>query len=749
MDDPRSRFDDLLDQGDELWYGPQERALIDEAVALADEIDDDLLRYRARMRLTNSATFTGDTDTQLSAFAWCLAMYDKDPQRFASEGDILWQYKWMIGALDGSPIFSLSQAEEMLDDMETHYRRAGLGTYAVIDARWNHAWYTGDLDRAVILRDQLLATPRDDHSDCEACTRCAFAGFALDLGDEAEALRLVDEMVNGNYRGRHSCAEEPECALSKVLIPMLHVGQFDEARAAHTRSYRLARNNPDLIAVVARHLQFCAVTGNEARGLAMVERHLRWLVHDSLGDEGRLLFLLGVAVLLTAVARAGHGDEIIRSAASADLVVVFGEHEGQWRADELADSAWLAAQRIADAFDARNGNMFVSGRIAGARALLDEHYDVPIYSDAFLDAPPAPAQPADAEGMAERAQLLCDQAQELGADGQFDKALADADEATRLFATLRASVKTAEAAAVAGKLLLDAGRPEEALVRYRYALRELDQLEEPPVWALFGYGRALLDAGHPLEAGEAFAEVLRIDEKNDSAAGAAEALQWLGLSHERCEQFEWAVDYYQQAAEKYEEAGDLSRAVSMLISRSNIHARFGHFSISLDDLRDALELAKQEGGYATQASVLERMGCSKVYSGDPSGLNDLDQALAMARANNDEENAAVCLRSMGHCLASLDRWSEADAAFLSAADAFAGTDEPSSVECEMFAGQILADQNQMAQSVPILRSALDRAKALNQDEYAPLRKTIALNLGDILESLGDLPASAQARAEAE
>ena len=101
----------LFDEIDRTPWGPQERALVAEAVARAQDSGDPRLEYEARLRQTSSANMIGDTDLMLTSFAWCLAQHDADPERFPAElepaGDLLWQYKWMAGALRGSPELSL------------------------------------------------------------------------------------------------------------------------------------------------------------------------------------------------------------------------------------------------------------------------------------------------------------------------------------------------------------------------------------------------------------------------------------------------------------------------------------------------------------------------------------------------------------------------------------------------------------------------------------------------------------------
>ncbi|MDR1237865.1 MAG: hypothetical protein LBK28_06470, partial [Propionibacteriaceae bacterium] len=293
---------DLFQQIDQMYWSPQERRLIDKAVELSREIGDEELEYQARMRLTASAAQLGDTDSMLTSFAWCLAKYDSDPVRFAVDlennaADLLWHFKWMVGALDRNSMFALAQNEAMLDDMEEHYRRAGLGLSGVITARFAHSWRTGQLERAKELRSLLNSTPRDSHSHCDACGRSQLAEFAFELGEEEETLRLVDEIVEGGY----SCGEEPEGALAATLLAKLRAGRLEDARADHSRSYRLARTNPDRIGIVADNIAFCAITNNEARGLAMVERHIGWLAHDPLDEGGHFRLLLAIGSVLEAV----------------------------------------------------------------------------------------------------------------------------------------------------------------------------------------------------------------------------------------------------------------------------------------------------------------------------------------------------------------------------------------------------------------------------------------------------------------
>jgi len=416
---PKKRFQQLIEEIDRTPWGPAEQALVSEAVALAVEIGDERLEYEARMRQTASANMNGATDVMLNSFAWCLAHHDADPQRFPADldnggADLMWQFKWMASSLRSSPAFSQEQIAAVLDDMESHYRAAGLGVSGVLTARFEDAWDAGRMDEAEALRVQLEATPRDDHSHCDACGRSQFAGFFADTDRDAEAIVLVEEMIEGGF----SCGEEPEHALSRVLLPYLRAGRLEEAKTAHLRSYRLAKDNPDNLRIVANNIVFAAVTGNEARALALVEKHISWLAHDGLNVDAHFAALAALAVALDRVTAAGHGDTPVRGADSPALVPFFGEHDGAWGAVDLAAASWAAAERIGRGFDERDGTEGHARSLQRMRGLAKESYDVPIRSDAFIT-PASTTAPVDAEGWFERAMQLA----QFGAEHETLEAL--------------------------------------------------------------------------------------------------------------------------------------------------------------------------------------------------------------------------------------------------------------------------------------------------------------------------------------
>lgn len=920
----------LFEQIDSTPFGAEERALIDQAVALAVEAGDEQLEHLARLRLTVSAKHSGDTDAMLSSFAWTLAKHDSDPSRFPAElgdggADLLWQYKWMAGTLAASPIFSRDQIDAVHADMQEHYERAGVGLSGVITSRFDEAWTNGRLDEAATLREQLVITPRDDYSHCDACVRSEAASFLAETGREDEALVLVEEMIEGGF----SCGDEPENALSEALLPYLRAGRLAEAKSAHLRSYRLSRDNADKISIIANHLVFCAVTGNEARGLALLERHISWLAHDGLNVRAHFKNLVAYGVLLDAIDRAGHGETIVRGADSPDLASFFGEHDGQWTVRDLAVAAWTAAGEIGAAFDERNGNDYFARRIARAHALADEHYDVPIDTDSFAPAPVVVAEPTDAEGwrarafelaaslepeesiaaarralelgaagwasdelhslivgslvrlerfdetpaaLADRAASLrangrdaqaafedrvglaafgrstpedraaleselgrtdlppevladaqlCVAAIRIGEDdfdvedlllasragfdtpqtqrgyrsallfiahlyartgrqeqaieaidaliplesgrgdlaqyhlfrarvngglGRFDDGANDADEAARLFTVIGERAGAIDATSLAGALLADAGRADEAASRNRFAAQQGELLGIPTTALRFAYGRSLVQAGRPEEALEVLQGVYDDETAAEaSAASRAETLFWLGHAFNADEQYGNAVGTWFSATELYVAGDDSQGAAGAGLAAARLLGRFEEYEDALEALVAAEQQArKTPENLGLLTDVLHALGSAKAVADDATGLDTLDEVLAIARENGADWLVADVSDSRARALHALGRTEEAIPAALEAADLYAAAGDPSSGGgSELFVARLLVAAERLEEAVAVYRSAIARAEGVPN-----LVSLAAIELGDLLERLGRTEEAAAARALAE
>ncbi|MFD9478298.1 MULTISPECIES: tetratricopeptide repeat protein [Streptomyces] len=333
-----------------------------EALAGAAETSGDRALFREALdNLINAYLYSSESSRMLVPFARLLQEYDKDPAAFShwDAHSLFWQFKWVATAISDSPGIPLESATGWLDEMERRYRIAGYSERPVREAELWLADAIGEDERAERAFRRWLAAERDDMSDCRACELNSQGQYAVLHGDDAEALELWKPVLDGDL----TCAEEPHRLLATSLVPLLRLGRADEARSHHLRGYRMARGNESLLPSVGKHIEFCALTGNEPRGLEILAEHATHVAPLANLDD-RLDFHGGILVLLRRLRALGHG----RTPAVP--------YEGSPRTvDELYEVLYAGCLDIARQFDARNGTTRVSDRFlaqVGREPLLAE-----------------------------------------------------------------------------------------------------------------------------------------------------------------------------------------------------------------------------------------------------------------------------------------------------------------------------------------------------------------------------------------
>ncbi|MEV7831989.1 tetratricopeptide repeat protein [Streptomyces subrutilus] len=350
-----------------------------EALAAAAEACGDPALFRSALdNLINAYLYSSESSKMLVPFARLLQEYDKDPGAFSAweAHSLYWQFKWVATAISDSPGIPLESATGWLDEMERRYRIAGHSERPVREAELWLAHATGDDDRAERAFGRWLAAERDDMSDCQACELNGQGQYAVLHGNDDEALDLWKPVLEGDL----TCAEEPHRVLATSLLPLLRLGRADEARAHHLRGYRMARGNESLLPTIGKHIEFCALTGNESRGLEILAEHAGHVAPLANVDD-QLAFHGGVLVLLRRLEQLGHGG----SAAVP--------YEGVPRTvSELHDVLYAGALDIARRFDARNGTSRISDRFL-ARVGREPLADVLPLGVRSATLPPSPSGP--------------------------------------------------------------------------------------------------------------------------------------------------------------------------------------------------------------------------------------------------------------------------------------------------------------------------------------------------------------------
>ncbi|MEL5958544.1 tetratricopeptide repeat protein [Streptomyces sp. CLV115] len=341
-----------LEENDRLPYGRTRTVAAEELVDAAEQFAEPVPLVHALFELQEAYTYGSEPRKSPVVFARLLNLFDEQPDVFDERRrhTLFWRFKWVADALRVLPEVPLSSLHQWLAEMRDRYEKAGLGLQPYYGQAYQLAAHTGE---GTTLAYELWAgRSRTRLSDCEACEICERALHHLAAGDDERALDDWAPVL----AGKESCQEEPARSVSYALLPLLRSGRVDRARELHLAGYRNCRRNPSMSSEVGRHLEFCALTGNEARGLELLAEN-RNLFGEVDSPLDLFDFLTGAEVLLQRVESLGHGELPAAGYAGRAWTVAGLRAEVRGRADDLAAR-----------FDARNGTTAHTDR---RRARLD------------------------------------------------------------------------------------------------------------------------------------------------------------------------------------------------------------------------------------------------------------------------------------------------------------------------------------------------------------------------------------------
>ncbi|WP_326578425.1 tetratricopeptide repeat protein [Actinacidiphila glaucinigra] len=353
-------------------------------VAEAEATGDTPLLVDALFNLAGAYAYSSEKDKFFVPFARLLRMWDERPGEFdgANTHHLHWIFKWVASGMLDQPDVPLASIEKWQREMEHRYRLAGHSERAVRQGEFRIARHLGDTARAEAAHAAWLAADRDAMADCHACELHGQGSWQVDRGRDEEALRAWEPVLSGQY----TCAHEPHNVLASSLLPLVRLGRLDEARAHHLRGYRLVRPMESMRGAVSCHVEFCALTGNEARALEILAEHPAYFTDT--GDPDTLMDHLAVSgLLMRRLVALGHGDRSVPGPAGTD-----------WTARALLVHAEREAAAVSARFDARNGNDAVSRRLRERLAAgpLVERLPLGVRARQRLTAPAAPPRPAPA-----------------------------------------------------------------------------------------------------------------------------------------------------------------------------------------------------------------------------------------------------------------------------------------------------------------------------------------------------------------
>jgi tetratricopeptide (TPR) repeat protein len=674
----------LLEHAHEMPYGAGQIAVFDELLREVDAAGDPDLSFTARLLGTSAYIYGGEPAKAFVTFSWCVSDFDTNPGPHHARHTyrLLWLFKNMVTTMTKFPQVPLERTRAVLDDMERRYREGGHSLHAVHKHRYLVARHVGRADEAAEWFERWQAAPRDELSDCAGCDPSAVAAHLNDGGRYAETIALAEPVL----AGRLTCTEQPQGILDNLMVAYLRTGETEKAAEAHRRAYRLERTKLADLWDIGSHIAFCARTGNEHRGLEILQRHVDWL-EKAPSPASEMYFAADAALLLRRLTELGHGELTVRRAGRDEIT-----------AAELAPEMAARARALATRFDARNGTDHQSRQVEEEINAQPYGIDLvlspsrrpaarPVPEEAPDPLPPIPAGATAAE--------LLDLAREHAREDRDAALAATLDELDARFGELDDPVLAGRRLMMRGdvrqnagdpagmlafweqaeKLFADAGATEQLLVtRSRIALehaaREGAEADDGPALAEIDYQE---EHGGPLERGGAWSRLSslrfhqgRVDEAVEAAergqqfaeeAGRPRLAAIAALLRTRALVVAGRLDEARASARL---AWDFYRANGPASRRGEVATLYAQL---LDDPAEQVALFGETIASGARGPALAaRAGRGRALLGlerPAEAIDDLVEAVALATADDLPEASAFARLDLAHAYRLADRPVEA------------------------------------------------------------------------------------------
>ncbi|NYV74575.1 tetratricopeptide repeat protein, partial [Streptomyces sp. UH6] len=295
--------------------GPARNARAEQLLADAESLGLPLAVIEALGHQLIVYNYSSEKDKAFVPFARLLRMWDERPEDFDAyeTHSLFWRFKWMSTGMLGQPHIPLDAMENWLEEMERRYRLAGHSERAVRSCEFHVASHVGDLERAEVAYAAWLSADRDRMADCYACELQGQGWWQVIRGRDEEALEVWAPVLEGRF----TCAHEPHNVLASSLLPLLRLGRLGEAKANHLRGFRLVRATESMRASYAEHVEFCALTGNEARALELLAQRPAYFTDDG-HPSSKKDYLAVTALLMDRLVALGMGDRQVPGPAGRD-----------------------------------------------------------------------------------------------------------------------------------------------------------------------------------------------------------------------------------------------------------------------------------------------------------------------------------------------------------------------------------------------------------------------------------------------
>jgi hypothetical protein len=376
---PESRSSqEMLDQAADMSDSPEKVTWLEATIRQAELEQNTEVAFEARDELIDAATWSGQAEKAMLAFAWCLNYFDSlapEARDWWQSENLLWRYKWILASLENFPHITAERAEALFQDFETRLTQAGHGHRAVAHKRLNYALHRGDRLEAAKYFERWQSAPQDEMADCTACEANEVVSYHIFLEQHEQALKAAKPLLEK----RLTCHSVPNTTYSNVLKPLLMLGRLEEAARYHKLGIRVS-GDADYLQASANHLEFLALTGNFGPAKRLIEKNLR-LALETRELKSRFEFLGATLTWLLCLERAGFDQVNLNLTTSIPLPTIENPRLQKSKSYPItAFKQWIENESkvLATQFDASIGRAEFAGQLEQRRQVVKHAIDFPL-----------------------------------------------------------------------------------------------------------------------------------------------------------------------------------------------------------------------------------------------------------------------------------------------------------------------------------------------------------------------------------
>lgn len=192
-----------------LPHGEMRMAYLREAIQEADELEDYKWRMQLRMDFLYESDFYSDAMEMYVIMPELLRIYDEYTEQYGVDkemcSEVLWKYKWLLGAAGEFYQVTIQQFEKISEDMKRRFMEAGYSLRPYYDELYDF-YRCIDREKSEYFYQEFQKCRRDEMSNCAACERDGEVGYLLECGNVDMAKKKAKVL----FDRRMTCAEVPE-----------------------------------------------------------------------------------------------------------------------------------------------------------------------------------------------------------------------------------------------------------------------------------------------------------------------------------------------------------------------------------------------------------------------------------------------------------------------------------------------------------------------------------------------------------